>query len=47
MKTVALKLLEREDINVNQVDGYGKTALDYAIENKMEIVINRINELNN
>ena len=45
METVALKLLEREDININHVNEDGKTALDYAIENNMESVINRINEL--
>ena len=47
METVALKLLEREDINVNQVSEYGKTALYYAIKNDMEGVIKRIIELNN
>ena len=47
METVALKLLERKDINVNQVSKRGDTALGYAVKNNMASVINRINELNN
>ena len=43
MKSIALKLLEREDINVNR---YGDNlALDIAIKNNMQTVVDRINEL--
>jgi len=47
MEKIALKLLEREDININQVSQYGRTALDFARYYKMESVIKRIKELNN
>jgi hypothetical protein len=38
MTEVALKLLEREDINVNQITTTGYTALIYACRNKMDLV---------
>jgi len=47
IELVALKLLERKDININQVNINRYTALDYAIVNKMESVIKRIKELQN
>jgi len=42
---VSLKLLEREDINIKQVNIYERTALDYAIINNIKSVIKRIKEL--
>ena len=45
MKSIALKLLEREDIKINYTY-IGKSALYYPIENNIKSVINRINEIN-
>jgi len=46
MELVSLKLLERKEININQVNNYGKTASDYAIQSNMVSVIKKIKELN-
>jgi len=41
------KIIERKDYRrINEVNSEGETALDYAIENNMESVIERIKELN-
>jgi len=45
MENVAPKPPEREEININQANKNGDTALSYAIKNKMESVIKRIKEL--
>jgi ankyrin repeat protein len=45
MESTALKLLERKDINVNFVKYFGAGALKIAIENNMQTVVDRINEL--
>jgi len=47
MENVAPKPPEREEININQANKNGDTALSYAIENNIENVIKRIKELNN
>jgi len=47
MERVALKLLERENININYVDQYGETAMVLATSNNMKSVIEKIKELQN
>ena len=42
MELEALRLLDEEDINVNQMDEYGDTALIWACNNKMERVALRL-----
>ena len=44
MKTVALKLLEREDINVNQEANNKITAIGLANKNAMTKVVENINK---
>ena len=44
METVALKLLEIEGIDVNKVNNFGEILI-YAVQNRMEGVVKRINEL--
>jgi len=45
MEAVALKLLERQDIDINQENEDGYTALIFATENNMYSVISRITEI--
>ena len=45
MESVALKLLEREEININHVNEMGQTALNWACYAEMESVINKIKEV--
>ena len=39
MESVAIKLLDRPDININQVNEYGNTSLIYACKFRMDNVV--------
>jgi proline dehydrogenase len=47
MEKVALKLLEFENINYNQVNNHNNSALKYACENNMEKVALKLLEFEN